>query len=389
MLVYPYHNKIRNRIKKGELTGYSFVNDYNGIKPCLLLYFSTFPHVRPIRSYRFIEYLPILEQFDMEEKIKKLKALYMDSFKDSETFTNAMFDFVYNLENCKAISLDNGDILSMAFFIKRKFSFFSKTLNGVFLSGVATAESYRGKGLMYKLLQSGLEECHDNGVDIVTLSPANEKYYLSLGFRSVVRGEKVKIDSVGNDCIKAEEIFKDEFLSLYTKNVSCTEISAMRSLEDVDRMMKVYNVGDAKVYKVSGEGYFVVDGEEIYEYSVGYDKLTKIRELDGKYLVKYGEGESRYMARILNPKSVLQCMCIKKEIKPVVLTVIDTLLDKRTNLLISSCNGVIKVKSVEKTGREISIEDLTEWCFGVQNEIVEDVLGIRLFPKIVLCDRYL
>jgi hypothetical protein len=58
--MYPYHNKIKNRIKNNELISYEFVDTYNKISPCLLLRFSTKPEVRPIREHRFNEYLNIL-----------------------------------------------------------------------------------------------------------------------------------------------------------------------------------------------------------------------------------------------------------------------------------------------------------------------------------------
>ena len=66
--MYPYHNKIKQRIKNNELTGYEYVNEYNLISPCLLLYFSTEPKVRPIRKHRFEEY----EAF-LNEQLKKWK----------------------------------------------------------------------------------------------------------------------------------------------------------------------------------------------------------------------------------------------------------------------------------------------------------------------------
>ena len=60
--MYPYHNKIKNRIANGELVSYEFVNKYNHIKEkCLLLYFSTEPFVRPIRFHRFEEYNELIK----------------------------------------------------------------------------------------------------------------------------------------------------------------------------------------------------------------------------------------------------------------------------------------------------------------------------------------
>jgi hypothetical protein len=59
--MYPYHNKIKQRIKNKELTGYEYVEKYKNISPCLLLYFDTEPKIRPIREHRFKEYEAILE----------------------------------------------------------------------------------------------------------------------------------------------------------------------------------------------------------------------------------------------------------------------------------------------------------------------------------------
>ncbi len=54
--MYPYHNKITQRIKNNELIKYEYVDKYKDITPCLLLYFSTDPKIRPIREHRFDEY---------------------------------------------------------------------------------------------------------------------------------------------------------------------------------------------------------------------------------------------------------------------------------------------------------------------------------------------
>ena len=54
--MYPYHNRIKQRINNNELIGYEYVEEYNGIKPCLVLHFNTEPKIRPIREYRFKEY---------------------------------------------------------------------------------------------------------------------------------------------------------------------------------------------------------------------------------------------------------------------------------------------------------------------------------------------
>jgi len=67
--MYPYHNRIKQRIDHGELVQYEYVERYKTIAPCLLLYFNTEPYIRPIRSHRFEMYEAIFE----EKKLQHLQ----------------------------------------------------------------------------------------------------------------------------------------------------------------------------------------------------------------------------------------------------------------------------------------------------------------------------
>lgn len=59
--MYPYHNKIKQRVNNNELIEYEYVESYKKISPCLLLYFETKPKIRPIREHRFKEYESLLK----------------------------------------------------------------------------------------------------------------------------------------------------------------------------------------------------------------------------------------------------------------------------------------------------------------------------------------
>lgn len=61
--MYPYHNRIKQRIRAGELVGYEFVTDYPGIGEALVLRFDTIPAVRPIRPHRWAEYMELLKEW--------------------------------------------------------------------------------------------------------------------------------------------------------------------------------------------------------------------------------------------------------------------------------------------------------------------------------------
>lgn len=59
MNYFNYHAKAKRLIKDGHLVGYEFVDNWNGIKPALVLYFDE-ANPMPIREYRWQEYLPLL-----------------------------------------------------------------------------------------------------------------------------------------------------------------------------------------------------------------------------------------------------------------------------------------------------------------------------------------
>lgn len=61
--MYPYHNRIKQRIKNNELVRYEYVEQYKTITPCLLLHFSTEPKTRPIREHRYEEYEALIKKF--------------------------------------------------------------------------------------------------------------------------------------------------------------------------------------------------------------------------------------------------------------------------------------------------------------------------------------
>jgi len=70
--MYPYHNKIKQRINNGELVKYEFIDKFKQIQPALLLYFKTAPYIRPIREHRFAEYKELLKAYESINPKEKL-----------------------------------------------------------------------------------------------------------------------------------------------------------------------------------------------------------------------------------------------------------------------------------------------------------------------------
>ena len=60
MAYFNYHAKIKRLIKQGEFLRFEIVEEYNGIKPCMIIYFKNHKPM-PVREHRFNEYLTLLE----------------------------------------------------------------------------------------------------------------------------------------------------------------------------------------------------------------------------------------------------------------------------------------------------------------------------------------
>ena len=67
--MYPYHNRIKQRIRAGELDGYEFREDYPEIGECLVLKFHTAPFLRPIRPHRYVDYVDILAEWNRKKGV--------------------------------------------------------------------------------------------------------------------------------------------------------------------------------------------------------------------------------------------------------------------------------------------------------------------------------
>ena len=60
-MTYSYHNRIKQRIRSGELVDHYWTDSYPRIGRALVLVFSTEPFLRPIRPHRWKEYEGVID----------------------------------------------------------------------------------------------------------------------------------------------------------------------------------------------------------------------------------------------------------------------------------------------------------------------------------------
>ena len=57
---YSYHNRIKQRIRAGEMIDHYFTDNYPKIGKAMVLVFKTEPFLRPIRPHRWSEYKGVI-----------------------------------------------------------------------------------------------------------------------------------------------------------------------------------------------------------------------------------------------------------------------------------------------------------------------------------------
>ena len=59
--MYSYHNRIKQRIRNGELVSHYKADNYPGIGQALVLVFNTPPFFRPNRHHKWDEYNEVIK----------------------------------------------------------------------------------------------------------------------------------------------------------------------------------------------------------------------------------------------------------------------------------------------------------------------------------------
>lgn len=115
--------------------------------------------------------------------LSQLKALWIENFQDTDTYTDLIFDNYANPDTLLYIEKD-GKVVSSLLGIPYNFSG-DVQLKGLYLCGLSTQEEYRGKGYMSELINRINSKARELGYDFTFLIPANDglrRYYADRGY---------------------------------------------------------------------------------------------------------------------------------------------------------------------------------------------------------------
>ena len=325
------------------------------------------------------------------EKIDQIKKLYQEAFGDTKEYVDYVFDKVYTESKIRYEEKD-GNIVSVLGILPRSFSYAKKSVPGAFISGVVTAESERKKGTMKGLMKRVLREFSAKQCAVVFLSPKKDVYYISQGFRTILKANLMEIKP-------CDKVFKtkvvenpQEYHFMKVESSKDFSVTNLRSNQFCEKLFGSYITDGTQVKKVYDNekylGYFVDDKLGIFEYTLPVKYLDKVKSVSSKWFV-FGEGESFTMARILNPFLLFSDIYCEKDVDTC-FTVVDNFLEREYGVRFLAKNGRLNCLETDACGQKIIVEQLTEWAFGVTKvDAFKDICIGQDDLKISFSDRYL
>lgn len=158
-----------------------------------------------------------------EKRKKDMKDLWKQTFHDSDSYINLVFDTYYSLENSFARYHENR-IIAALLCIPYEFQILTnegekRLLRGMYLCGLATHPDWRRRGIMGSLMKEAEDQIKQRGFDLTFLIPADghlRDYYKRSGYENAswrYSMTLLKDDKGGNETAKATHIYsiKDFF----------------------------------------------------------------------------------------------------------------------------------------------------------------------------------
>ncbi len=118
----------------------------------------------------------------------QLNELWQEVFGDSKEAVDIFFEMMFDTSHCFA-HLQDTKITSWLYLLPCKIKFDSQIFSGAYLFAAGTKKEYRRKGIMSTLINEAQDFAKNQGLDFISLVPANEtlySYYEKFGFQTAM-----------------------------------------------------------------------------------------------------------------------------------------------------------------------------------------------------------
>lgn len=260
----------------------------------------------------------------MEKIIAGLKELHKLAFGDSDAFIEFFFERRFSEDRCKYI-VEDGKIVSAAYWRPFTLMLLDKTVTVPFLNGVATHPDYRHKHLATTTVKTALDEFVKQGIPFAVLHPFNADFYRKLDFEAVTHAKESIVSYSPDPSVTARPLLKSDLpliSEMYQKTAYERGSWRERTQQDLEEFWFEHTQDGGSGYLIYKNGnpysYVIVDDEKVYEYAGGLpDVLSAVKELDGKKLrILDTEGNKPYtMAAVCDIYALLSSIPYQKAAK--------------------------------------------------------------------------
>lgn len=182
-----------------------------------------------------------------EAYVKELSLLWKNVFGDEEGYINLFFESVYKKSKTFA-HFEDGKIVSVLYLLCSDIKLSGEIFNGYYLYAAATDKSFRGRGLMGKLINEAKKYAENSGKAFISLVPANEhlyNYYEKLGFKTAMYKSFDEINCVNKE---SSEFAETGAVSYLEKRNEAFENSFLWQKDELSYALKCFYYLGAKAY---------------------------------------------------------------------------------------------------------------------------------------------
>lgn len=313
----------------------------------------------------------------MNDVKAQLKQLYSESFNDSKSYIDYYFDRRFNGEN--AVYLTEGDeIISALFHFDRTMRLGAQEVKSSFISGAATKECLRGRGIMGHTLKKAFYKMRRNQIPIAYLYPFKHAYYKRFGFISYSFMKPAYYQAETR--AMTEEDIRD-VLRIYCKYVAPYSGYTLRGIADFEEIYHGIRAdgGNADVLLKHGKivGYHFYDSfGELSEFASEDAALLRHTGKSCMIPANAAEGDEYSMARLTDVAEILP-YCELTAGSDFSGKIRDDIIEENNlTLRIFERNGKTDCEKAARADFEVDISDLTAAVFGVGEGKIA-----RFFPK--------
>ncbi|HOD93299.1 MAG TPA: GNAT family N-acetyltransferase [Clostridia bacterium] len=200
-----------------------------------------------------------------------MKKLWNELFNDSERFTDWLFDYRFLPEYC-ACTYDDDLLISGMHSYPMPLLIRGKEISSVMISGVATIDSYRKKGLMHSTFGHLMNELYDKGVFATTLKAVSLPVYYSLNHYGCTKSAYIHSNTQNNHISVADYIPT----SSDTDKSDCRKVNIYSEISSLHNCYNIFTknysgiaIRDAQAFKRKMDDYLSDDAYAIAVFSNG------------------------------------------------------------------------------------------------------------------------